>query len=46
VPLDPAQRQQIKQGAVTPAGEVERIAACDDAVVLLRKIGDLERDDK
>ena len=45
MPLDPAQRHQIEQDAITAAWEAERIAACDDAIVLLREIADLERDD-
>ena len=45
MPLDPAQRHQIEQDAITAAWEAERLAACDDAFVLLREIADLERDD-
>jgi hypothetical protein len=45
MPLDPAQRHQIEQDAITAAWEVERPAACDDAIALLREITDLERDD-
>ena len=45
MPLDPALRHQIEQDAVTAAWEVERLAACDDAIALLREIADLERDD-
>ena len=45
MPLDPAQRHQIEQDAITAAWEAERLAACDDAIVLLREIVDLERDD-
>ena len=45
MPLDPAQRHQIEQDAITAAWEAERIAACDDAIALLREIVDLERDD-
>jgi hypothetical protein len=45
MPLDPAQRHQIEQDAITAAWGAERIAACDDAIVLLREIADLERDD-
>ncbi len=37
MPLDPAQRHQIEQGAIT---------ACDDAISLLREIADLERDEE
>ncbi|OYU38928.1 MAG: hypothetical protein CFE33_14010 [Pseudorhodobacter sp. PARRP1] len=44
MPIDPAQRHQIEQDAITAAWEAERIAACDDAIVLLREIADLERD--
>ena len=45
MPLDPAQRHQIEQDAITAAWEAERIAACDDAIVLLREIADLQTDD-
>jgi hypothetical protein len=45
MPLDPAQRHQIEQDAITAAWEAERLAACDDATALLRDIADLERDD-
>ena len=45
MPLDPAQRHQIEQDAVTAAWEVERLAACDGAIALLREIADLENDD-
>lgn len=45
MPLDPAQRHQIEQDAITAAWEAERLAACDDAISLLREIADLERDD-
>ena len=45
MPLDPAQRHQIEQDAVTAALEAERLAACDDAIALLGEIADLERDD-
>ena len=45
MPIDPAQRHQIEQGAITTAWEAERVAACDDAIALLREIADLERDD-
>jgi len=34
--LDPAQRHQIEQDAITAAWEAERLAACVDAIVLLR----------
>ena len=43
--LDPAQRHQIEQDAITAAWEVERLVVCDDAIALLREIADLERDD-
>ena len=43
--LDPAQRHQIEQDALTAAWEAERLAACDDAIALLREIADLDRDD-
>ena len=45
MPLDPAQRHQIEQDAITVAWEAERHAACDDAIALLREIADLETDD-
>jgi hypothetical protein len=45
MPLDPAQRHQIEQGAITAAWEAERLTACDDAIALLREITDLERDE-
>jgi hypothetical protein len=45
MPLDPAQRHQIDQGAITAVWEAERLAACDDAIALLREIADLDRDD-
>ena len=45
MPLDPAQRHQIEQDAVAAAREAERLAACDDAIALLREIADLERVD-
>lgn len=45
MPLDPAQRHQIEQDAITAAWEAERVAACDEAIALLREIADLERDD-
>ena len=43
--LDPAQRHQIEQDAITAAWEAERLAACDEAIALLREIADLVRDD-
>lgn len=45
MPLDPAQRHQIEQNAVTAMWEAERLATCDDAISLLREIADLDRDD-
>lgn len=45
MPIDPAQRHQIEQDAITAAWEAERLAACDTAITLLREITDLERDD-
>jgi len=45
MPLDPAQRHQMEQDAITAAWEAERLAACDEAIALLREIADLERDD-
>jgi hypothetical protein len=44
MPLDPAQRHQIEQDAITAAWEAERLAACDDAIALLREIADLQTD--
>ena len=43
--IDPAQRHQIEQDAITAAWEVERLAACDDAIALLREIAEQEADD-
>ena len=43
--LDPAQRHQIDQDALTAVWEAERLAACDEAIARLREIADLERDD-
>jgi hypothetical protein len=45
MPLDPARRHQIEQDVITAEWEAERLAACDDAIALLREIADLERDD-
>ena len=45
MPLDPAQRHQIEQDAITAAWEAERLAACDAAIALLREIAGLDRDD-
>ena len=44
MPLDPAQRHQIEQDAITAAWQAERLAACDEAIALLREIAELERD--
>ena len=44
--LDPVQRHQMEQDAITAAWKAERLAACDDAIALLREIADLERDDE
>ena len=45
MPIDPAQRHQIEQDAITAAWEAERLAACDDPIALLHEIADRERDD-
>ena len=45
MPLDPAQRHQIEQDAITAAREAERLSACDEAIALLREVADLDRDD-
>ena len=45
MPFDPAQRHQIEQDAITAAWEAERVAACDEAIALLREIADPERGD-
>jgi len=45
MPLDPAQRHQIEQDAITAEWEAERLTACDAAIALLCEIADLERDD-
>lgn len=45
MPLDPAQRHQIEQEAITAAWEAKRLAACDDAIALLRAIAVLDCDD-
>ncbi|WP_333715210.1 hypothetical protein [Yoonia sp.] len=45
MPLDPAQRHQTKQDAITAAWEAERLAVCDAAIALLREIADLDCDD-
>ena len=44
MPLDPAQRHQIEQDAITVAWEAEPLAACDDAIALLREVADLQTD--
>ena len=43
--IDPAPRHQIEQDAITAAWEAERLAACDEAIALLREIADLQTDD-
>jgi len=45
MPLDPAQRHQIEQDAITAAWEADRLATCDTATALLREIADLESGD-
>ena len=45
MPLDPAQRHQIEQDAITAEWEAERLAACDEAIALLREVADVDRDD-
>ena len=45
MPLDPAQRHEIEQDAITAAWEAERPAACDEAIALLREVAGLDRDD-
>ena len=45
MPLDPAQRHQIEQDAITAAWQAERLTAGGEAIALLREIADLERDD-
>lgn len=45
MPLDPAQRHQIEQDAITAAWKAERLAAAAEAIALLREIADLEADD-
>lgn len=45
MPLDPAQRHQIEQDAITAAWEADRLTARDDAIALLREIADLDHDD-
>ena len=43
--LDPAQRHQIEQDALSAAWDAERLATCDEAIALLREVADLECDD-
>ena len=43
--IDPAQRHQIEQDAITAEWEAERLAACDNAIALLREIAEQEADD-
>ena len=45
MPLDPAQRHQIEQDAISAAWEADRLTACDEAIRLLREIAELDRDD-
>ena len=45
MPIDPAQRHQIEQDAITAAWEAERLAACDEAIALLREIAGMQTDD-
>jgi hypothetical protein len=45
MPLDPAQRHQMEQDALTATWEAERLTAFDEAIALLREIADLDRDD-
>ncbi len=45
MPIDPAQRHQIEQDAITAAWEAARLTACDHAIAMLREIVDLDRDD-
>ena len=45
MPLDPTQRHQIEQDAITAAWEAERLAACDEAIAFLGEVVDLERGD-
>ena len=45
MPPDPAQCHQIEQDVLTTVWEAERLAACDDAIALLREIANLEADD-
>jgi len=45
MPLDPAQRHQIEQDAITAAWKADRLVACEEAIALLREIAELDRDD-
>ena len=45
MPLDPAQRDQIEQDAITAAREAERLAARDDAIALLREVTGPDRNE-
>jgi hypothetical protein len=45
MPLDPAQRHQIEQDAITATWEADRFAACDVAIAPLREIADVETAD-
>jgi hypothetical protein len=45
MPLDPAQRHQMEQDALTATWEAERLTAFDEAIALLGEIADLDRDD-
>jgi hypothetical protein len=45
MPLDPAQRHQIEQDAITAAWEAGRLAAWDEAIALLNEIAALEHND-
>ncbi|MEI2686629.1 MAG: hypothetical protein V9G14_10540 [Cypionkella sp.] len=45
MPLDPAQRHQIEQDAITAAGRPNASPPAMSAIALLREIADLERDD-
>ena len=40
MPLDPAQRHQIEQDAITAAWEAERLTACAAAINTLTEIRD------
>jgi hypothetical protein len=45
MPLDPAQRHQIEQDAITAAWKADRLVACEETISLLREIAELDRDD-